>query len=43
MKKLGIALLGFLALGNAQAQQNNYPGWAYAVPTPENEAVAAQG
>ena len=40
MKKLGIALLGFLALGSAQAQQNNYPGWAYAVPTPENEAVA---
>jgi cytochrome c553 len=40
MKKLGIALLGVLALGNAQAQQNNYPGWAYAVSTPENEAVA---
>lgn len=39
-KKLGIALIGLLVLGNAQAQQNNYPGWAYAVPTPENEATA---
>lgn len=40
MKKLGLIFVGMLALGAAQAQENNYPGWAYAVPTPENEATA---
>jgi cytochrome c553 len=40
MKKLGIALISLLALGAAQAQEQNYPGWAYAIPTAENEVAA---
>lgn len=39
MKKLGIALIGLLVLGVARAQENNYPGWAYAIPTPGNEVT----
>jgi cytochrome c553 len=40
MKKLVLALSGVLALGGAKAATSSYPGWAYAVPTPENEATA---
>ncbi len=39
MKKLVLLLLGVLALG-ARAAPASYPGWAYAIPTPENEATA---
>jgi cytochrome c553 len=38
MKKL--VLLGVLALAGARAAESSYPGWAYAVPTPQNEATA---
>ena len=43
MKKLVLLFLGILPLGGAAAPSSypaSYPGWAYAVPTPENEAVA---
>jgi cytochrome c553 len=40
MKKLVLILSGVLALGGAKAAPSSYPAWAYAVPTPENEATA---
>jgi cytochrome c553 len=44
MKKLAILLLGVIALGGAAPAPSHpaasYPYWAYAVPTPGNEAVA---
>ena len=40
MNKLILLLLSFAALSGAQATTSTYPGWAYAVPTPQNEAVA---
>ena len=39
MKKLVLLFLGMLPLG-AAAAPSSYPDWAYAVPTPENEAMA---
>src|SRR6266404_7762871 len=43
MKKF-VLLIGILSLGGAAAAPSSYPAsypdWAYAVPTPENEAVA---
>jgi len=40
MKKTVSLLFGLLTLGGAQAAAPSYPDWAYAVPTPENEATA---
>jgi cytochrome c553 len=40
MKKLVLLLFGALALAGAKAAERAYPDWAYAVPTPENEATA---
>jgi cytochrome c553 len=42
MKKLILLLFGALALAGARAAERApaYPDWAYAVPTPENEAAA---
>jgi cytochrome c553 len=42
MKKLILLLFGALALAGAKAAERvpTYPDWAYAVPTPENEATA---
>ena len=40
MKKLVLVLSGILVLGAAKAAPSFYPAWAYAVPTPENEATA---
>jgi cytochrome c553 len=40
MKKLILPLFGILALAGAEAAPASYPDWAYAVPTPQNEAVA---
>ena len=40
MKKPVLLLLSVLALGGAKAAPTTYPAWAYAVPTPENEATA---
>ena len=39
MKKFSLLLFGIVALGGA-APAPSYPDWAYAVPTPENEAAA---
>ena len=40
MKKLIVLLLGSLMAGAANAEPAAYPGWAYAVPTAENETTA---
>ena len=40
MKKLILLLFVALALAGAKAAERAYPDWAYAVPTPENEATA---
>ena len=40
MKKLVLPLFAVLALAGAEAAPASYPDWAYAVPTPQNEAVA---
>jgi len=40
MKKLILPLFGILALATVEAAPASYPDWAYAVPTPQNEAVA---
>jgi cytochrome c553 len=39
MKKLAVLLFAVLPFGGAAAAPS-YPEWAYAVPTPENEAIA---
>ena len=40
MKKTIPLLFGLLAWGTAHAAAPSYPDWAYAVPTPQNEATA---
>lgn len=40
MKKLVLPLFGMFALSGAQAAAPSYPDWAYAVPRPDNEAIA---
>lgn len=40
MKKAILLVFGVLMLGSAQAAAPSYPDWAYAVPTPANEATA---
>jgi cytochrome c553 len=40
MKKVILGTLGLLAWSGAQAAAPSYPDWAYAVPTPQNEATA---
>jgi cytochrome c553 len=40
MKKAILGMLGLLAGSGAQAAAPSYPDWAYAVPTPRNEATA---
>ena len=40
MKKAILLMFGVLMLGGAQAAPPSYPDWAYAVPTPANEATA---
>ncbi|HEX4635937.1 MAG TPA: c-type cytochrome [Rhizomicrobium sp.] len=40
MKKAILLMFGVLALSGAYAASSSYPDWAYAVPTPENEATA---
>jgi cytochrome c553 len=39
MKKLALLLFSLVAAGGAK-MASSYPGWAYAVPTPQNEALA---
>jgi cytochrome c553 len=40
MKKLVLLLLSGLAFGETEAAPSSYPAWAYAVPAPDNEAIA---
>lgn len=40
MKKLAMLLLAVLPVGGAMGTPSSYPDWAYAVPTPQNQAMA---